>query len=79
MKFWDNLRAGRNCIGKIPPERWRKAADFELEAESFDSRWGGFINDIDKFDPSLLSHFTSRSGTYGPSGAPSFWRQFGPP
>ncbi|MCB0195541.1 MAG: SDR family NAD(P)-dependent oxidoreductase, partial [Anaerolineae bacterium] len=49
-EFWQNLKAGRNCITEIPAERWHwrnYAEDLEPDA----SRWGGFIEDVDKFDP----------------------------
>src|SRR5262249_26288528 len=30
-QFWDNLKAGRNCITEIPPERWDWRAYFDAE------------------------------------------------
>jgi FkbH-like protein/FkbM family methyltransferase len=43
--FWENLKAGRDCITPIPRERW--------DAEQYDvaCKWGGFLTDVDKFDP----------------------------
>ena len=53
-EFWDNLVAGRNCISEVPPELWdwREYWTTEkgVEGKSY-TRWGGFMNDIDKFDP----------------------------
>ncbi|MYM28266.1 SDR family oxidoreductase [Duganella sp. CY15W] len=53
-QFWENLTNGRNCISEVPPELWdwREIWTTEkgVEGKSY-TRWGGFMNDIDKFDP----------------------------
>ncbi|MFF7638221.1 SDR family NAD(P)-dependent oxidoreductase [Kitasatospora sp. NPDC008050] len=48
--FWQNLRAGRDCVREVPAERWdhRRYAD---PNGANTSRWGGFLDDIDQFDP----------------------------
>ncbi len=43
--FWENLAAGRNCIQEVPRERW------DATQLGGAGRWGGFLSDIDKFDP----------------------------
>jgi acyl transferase domain-containing protein/acyl carrier protein len=51
--FWDNLKAGKDCIVEIPENRWdyRQYYDPDRNKEgSTCSKWGGFIEDIDKFD-----------------------------
>jgi polyketide synthase PksN len=54
QEFWDNLRGGKDCITEIPSDRWDYRLYFnedkEHEGTSY-SKWGGFINDVDKFDP----------------------------
>jgi polyketide synthase PksN len=54
QEFWRNLRSGRDCITEIPSERWDHQlyydADPDQAGKSY-SKWGGFIADIDKFDP----------------------------
>ncbi|WP_437277977.1 beta-ketoacyl synthase N-terminal-like domain-containing protein [Sorangium sp. So ce375] len=53
-EFWRNLKEGRNCIREIPADRWDWRAYFDEQKGKFGSvytRWGGFIEDIDKFDP----------------------------
>jgi polyketide synthase PksM len=55
-QFWENLRSGKNCIREIPTERWRWQEYDEGESDQSRSggsytRWGGFIDDVDKFDP----------------------------
>ena len=51
-EFWSNLVKGRNCITEIPPERW-SAQDYPVHLGKIDKYYtqGGFIADVDKFDP----------------------------
>lgn len=52
--FWKNLVEGRDCISEIPPERWAIDDFYDPEhgkAGKSYSKWGGFLEDIDKFDP----------------------------
>lgn len=51
-EFWNNLQQQRNCIIEIPKERWNYA-DYPIETGSEKKyyKYGGFIEDIDKFDP----------------------------
>ncbi|TRW90026.1 SDR family NAD(P)-dependent oxidoreductase [Candidatus Methylobacter oryzae] len=39
-EYWRNLVEGRDCIDDVPPGRW--------QGKGF---WGGFVDDIDRFDP----------------------------
>ena len=60
--FWVNLREGRSAITEIPQDRWDWRAYFSSEkgkAGSIYAKWGGFIRDIDKFDP-LFFRITPR-------------------
>ena len=53
-QFWENLIQGKNCITEIPKERWdwkTYYGDPIKEAGKTHVKWGGFIKDIDKFDP----------------------------
>ncbi|WP_042206751.1 SDR family NAD(P)-dependent oxidoreductase [Paenibacillus durus] len=53
-QFWTNLKAGKDCITEIPADRWDYRQyydpDKDRKGKSY-SKWGGFINDVDKFDP----------------------------
>ncbi|PEM80838.1 hypothetical protein CN558_29895, partial [Bacillus wiedmannii] len=53
-ELWDNLRNGTSCISEIPSDRWNLEKYYEpgfpKEGKSY-SKWGGFIEGIDKFDP----------------------------
>lgn len=52
--FWENLCSGANCITEIPTDRWDWRTDYDdtrgLKNKIY-SKWGGFLTDIDKFDP----------------------------
>ncbi|MFZ5635022.1 MAG: SDR family NAD(P)-dependent oxidoreductase [Pseudomonadota bacterium] len=53
-EFWRNLKLGRDCIGEVPPERWDHARYFDPDPNKPGktySKWGGFLDDIDRFDP----------------------------
>ncbi|MEJ2621459.1 MAG: SDR family NAD(P)-dependent oxidoreductase, partial [Candidatus Thiodiazotropha sp.] len=53
-QFWDNLKSGKNCISEIPKDRWNWRAYYSEEKGkqgSVYTKWGGFVDDIDKFDP----------------------------
>jgi acyl transferase domain-containing protein len=54
QEFWRNLQNGRDCITEIPPERWEHALYYDPDPNKPGktySKWGGFIADVDKFDP----------------------------
>ena len=59
-EYWKNLISGKDCISIIPKNRWdwEKYYDENIE-NSYNgkmySKWGGFIEDIDQFDPYLFS------------------------
>ena len=53
-EFWRNLRDGVNSVGEVPPSRWDVAKHFDPDpaapGKSY-SKWGGFLRDIELFDP----------------------------
>lgn len=52
--FWENLRDARDLVTEIPRDRWIWE-DYHgnplKEVNKSYSKWGGFIRDVDKFDP----------------------------
>ncbi|HEW98668.1 MAG TPA: alpha/beta fold hydrolase, partial [Beggiatoa sp.] len=46
--FWENLTAGIDGITEIPKERWDAS---QYEDANHSRQWGGFIEDVDQFDP----------------------------
>ena len=55
--FWDLLKNGVDAISEVPTDRWDidkyYAADKDAEGKMY-TRYGGFIDEIDKFDPSFF-------------------------
>uniref|UniRef100_UPI000A7E2BE3 SDR family NAD(P)-dependent oxidoreductase n=2 Tax=Streptomyces TaxID=1883 RepID=UPI000A7E2BE3 len=52
--FWENLAAGRDCVTEIPADRWDHDRYFDPDPAApgrASSKWGGFLNDVDRFDP----------------------------
>ncbi|NEW09014.1 SDR family NAD(P)-dependent oxidoreductase [Paenibacillus sp. SYP-B3998] len=52
--LWDNLKKGKNCITEIPKDRWDWKKYYTEDKKAYGgiyTKWGGFIEDIDKFDP----------------------------
>lgn len=53
-EFWQNLLEGKDCISEIPKSRWDcepyQKHDGDEEWWKSTYKWGGFIDDIDKFD-----------------------------
>lgn len=53
-EFWHNLSGGKDAVTEVPLERWDNDAYYHEDARQLDktnSRYGGFLRDIDKFDP----------------------------
>jgi polyketide synthase PksL len=52
-RFWDNLRAGRDCITEVPADRWDHARYYDPARNQPGrtyGKWGGFLDRIDAFD-----------------------------
>ncbi len=56
-EFWENLEKGRDCISEIPSDRWSADEFYDpdkvegLKQGKSYSKWGGFVNGFDEFDP----------------------------
>lgn len=48
-ELWKNLIDGRDCVTEIPDERWN-SEKFADDKDMY-CKWGGFVSDVDKFDP----------------------------
>jgi len=56
--FWRNLRDGRDCITEVPASRWDWQQWYSEDATregAHLSRWGGFIEGVDEFDPRFFN------------------------
>ncbi len=57
-EFWGNLKQGKDCVIEIPGNRWdfkRFDQDKVLTRGHDYCRWGGFLKNIDIFDPSFFN------------------------
>ena len=67
--FWKNLLDEKNCITEIPAQRWHWQAVYSSDASAqgkTNSRWGGFINGIDEFDPLFFNISASEAKFMAP-------------
>jgi len=67
--FWENLKAGRDCITEIPRERWDYSRYFDSEkgkAGKSYSKWGGFLEGVDEFDPLFFNISPREAKTIDP-------------
>ncbi|OEV25644.1 hypothetical protein AN220_12625, partial [Streptomyces nanshensis] len=57
-QLWENLARGRHCIREVPADRWDADAHHDPTGTwgSY-SKWAGFLDDVDAFDP-LFFHIS---------------------
>ncbi|MGD9365527.1 MAG: SDR family NAD(P)-dependent oxidoreductase [Desulfobacteraceae bacterium] len=68
-RFFRNLLEKRDCIREVPDDRWNMAEYFrEEEREGVFSygKWGGFLDDVDKFDPLFFGITPREAGQMDP-------------
>ncbi len=56
-QFWRLLDQGVDAISEVPPDRWSADAYYDpnpATPEKTTTRWGGFLKDVDKFDPTFF-------------------------
>ncbi len=55
--FWDNLANGRDGITEVPPSRWDHGKWFDpvRQPGKTNSKWGGFLDGVDRFDASFFN------------------------
>ncbi|WP_186019656.1 SDR family NAD(P)-dependent oxidoreductase [Burkholderia gladioli] len=57
-EYWQNLLGGLDSITEIPAERWEWRGDYSPnkgEPGKVYAKWGGFLRDVDKFDPQFFN------------------------
>jgi malonyl CoA-acyl carrier protein transacylase len=55
--FWQLLRGGIDAISEVPSTRWEGCAYYDPEPATsgkMNTRWGGFLDQIDQFDPQFF-------------------------
>ncbi len=56
-EYWELLRSGTDAITEVPPDRWDidRAYDADPAAPGkMITRWGGFLDQVDQFDPQFF-------------------------
>ncbi|MER6363210.1 beta-ketoacyl synthase N-terminal-like domain-containing protein [Kitasatospora sp. NPDC001527] len=51
--YWELLASGTDAVGEIPPDRWDVDGLYDERPRTpgrYSSRWGGFLDRIDRFD-----------------------------
>ncbi|MBE3561915.1 MAG: acyltransferase domain-containing protein, partial [Ktedonobacteraceae bacterium] len=57
QSFWRLLSEGRDGISEVPPDRWDAQAFYDASRATpgkMHTRWGGFLEQVDQFDPSFF-------------------------
>jgi acyl transferase domain-containing protein/enoyl-CoA hydratase/carnithine racemase/acyl carrier protein len=57
-RFWENLKVGMDAIEEIPATRWDYRKFYspnEKQPGKTDSKWGGFVEDVDRFDAAFFN------------------------
>lgn len=65
-QFWENLKQGRDLIREIPANHWDYRPWFSEDRDEPNktySKWGTFIEQVDKFDPQFFG-ITAREATW---------------
>ena len=61
-EFWENLKNGKDCISEVPKERWDIEEYYTTDKNELGKmycKWGGFVDDVDKFDAQFF-HISPR-------------------
>jgi polyketide synthase PksM len=70
-EFWKNLSIGTNCITEVPRDRWNWQEYYDPDkgkSGKIYTRWGGFLEDIDKFDPLFFKISPKEAKAIDPQG-----------
>jgi len=65
-QYWQNLSQGKDCIVEVPKSRWDWQEHYNNNANQYglhSSKWGGFIDGVDEFDP-LFFNISPREAEY---------------
>jgi acyl transferase domain-containing protein len=66
--FWQLIQHGVDAISEVPPDRWDVDAFYAPTATpgKMNTRWGGFIEQVDRFDPSFFGISTDEARQIDP-------------
>jgi len=57
-QLWDNLAGGVDSVREVPADRWSSERFFDPDQSRLDTtycKWGGFLDDVDRFDAAFFS------------------------
>ena len=80
--FWSMIRDGIDGVSEVPQSRWDVDAYYDPDKTKpgkANTRWGGFLEDIEQFDPQFFWHCPQRSRNYRSSTAFTFRSCLGNP
>src|SRR6185436_300854 len=69
QEFWDLLHKGKDAIREIPAERWDNSPYYDPLLKLWNktnSKWGGFLDKIDGFDPAFFNISTVEAKSMDP-------------
>lgn len=67
--FWNLVREGVDAVTEVPADRWDTKRFYHPNRKkpgTTDSRWGGFLDDVDKFDPEFFGISPREAGGLDP-------------
>jgi acyl transferase domain-containing protein/SAM-dependent methyltransferase/acyl carrier protein len=67
--FWNLLLTGTDAIREVPADRWDINSLYDPDPDApgrVSSRWGGFLNGVDRFDPHLFGISPREAQTMDP-------------
>lgn len=67
-KFWRNLLEGVDCITEVPKDRWDTSVFYSERGEAGKSisKWGGFLDNIQYFDPEYFGFPKENAESFDP-------------
>jgi len=71
------LAAGKSAVREVPRERWNAAAYYDADYRTpgkTNSRWGGFLSEIDRFDAAFFNILPLKRSGWTRSSASSLRR-----
>jgi malonyl CoA-acyl carrier protein transacylase len=55
LSFWKLLSDGGDAVKELSTLRWDSSNIFEAQLDKLHTRWGGFLEQVDQFDPKFFS------------------------
>ena len=69
QQFWEMMRDGVDAITEVPPSRWDLPQYYDADSSKpgkANTRWGGFLKDVQSFDPQFFGISPKEAVTMDP-------------